>query len=66
MRVLTCKTGIPTSSFSKAPNAMRAVPDRAELQTLLTRASGAQTLRLHPLDFVDSDGVIETFGGYFA
>ena len=40
--------------------------DRAALQTSLTRAPGAQTLRLHPPDFVDSDGVIETFWGYFA
>jgi len=45
---------------------MRAVIAQAALQTPLTRASGAQTLRLHPLDFVDSDGVIETFWGYFA
>jgi hypothetical protein len=66
VRVLTCKADIPTSSPSKAPNAMRALTDRTALQTPLTRAPGVQTLRLHPLDFVDSDGVIETFWCYFA
>jgi hypothetical protein len=52
---------MPTSSRKKAPNAMCAMTDRAVLQAFLTRASGAQPLRLHPLDFVDSDGLIESF-----
>ena len=62
VRALTCKsTCLPPLSVKHSTHG--AVIDCC---ASYTACSGAQTLRLHPVDFVDADGVIETFGCHFS